>query len=76
MSLIQSQIHQPVINLQHRLRKMWIIYINREDPIKDQGALDENNHHQTSYGKYNIKISLCKKKSYQRTDIEIELFHI
>ena len=49
---------------------MWIIAINGECPIKDQGVLDKLNNHQTPHGKYNINISLCRSESYQRIDLE------
>ena len=49
---------------------MWIIDINEEEPITSQGPLDEIKHHQTPRGKSKFNISLCRKKSYQRTDIE------
>ena len=49
---------------------MWIVAINGEEPITAQGVLDELNCHQTQQGKSKIKISLCIKKSYQRTDRE------
>ena len=49
---------------------MWIISINVEDPITYQGALNEINWHQTPRGKFKVKISLCRRKIYQRTDIE------
>ena len=39
-------------------RNEWIIAINGEEPITDQGALDELNRHQTPRGKSNINISL------------------
>ena len=32
--------------------------------------MDELNHHQTPRGEYNIKMSLYRRNSYQRTDIE------
>ena len=48
---------------------MWIIAINREELITDQGVLDELNFHQTPHGKSNIIISLCRRKSYQITDL-------
>ena len=51
-------------------RNVYIVPINVEDPILDQGVLDELNHHQNTQGKSKIKISLCRRKSYQRTDIE------
>ena len=47
---------------------MWIIYINREEPIIDQGALDELNHHQNPCGKSKVKIILLRRNIYQRTD--------
>ena len=49
---------------------MWIIAINGEEPITAQGVLDELNRHQNPWGKSNIKISLCRRKSYQRIDLE------
>ena len=49
---------------------MWIIAINGQDNITYQGALDELNIHQTTRGKYKVNISLCIRKSYQRTDLE------
>ena len=49
---------------------MWIIYINGEEPITSQGALDDLNHHQTLCGKYKVNISLCRRKSYHRTYLE------
>ena len=49
---------------------MWIIDINGEEPITAQGVLDELNCHQTLRGKSKINISLCIRKSYQRTDLE------
>ena len=49
---------------------VWIISINGEEPIISIGPLDENNLHQTSRGKSKVKISLCRIKSYQKTDIE------
>ena len=49
---------------------MWIVAINGEEPITAQGVLDELNRHQTPRGKSKIKITLCRRKSYQRTDIE------
>ena len=47
-----------------------IIDINGEEPIIYQCALDERNSHQTSCGKSKVKISLCRRKSYQITDLE------
>ena len=49
---------------------MWIVAINREDPITSQGVLDELNRHQNPRGKYKIKIGLFRRKSYQRIDLE------
>ena len=49
---------------------MWIVAINGKEPITAQGVLDELNRHQTLRGKPKIKISLCRRKSYQRTDLE------
>ena len=63
LSLIQSQIYQPVINFQHRLKHVWTIALNGEEPIRDQGALDEPNYHQTPRGKSKVKISICIRNS-------------
>ena len=49
---------------------MWFIAINGEDHTTAQGVLDEQNQHQTPRVKYNIKISLCRRKRYQITGIE------
>ena len=49
---------------------MWIVAINGEEPITYQVVLDELNCHQTLRGKSNFKISLCRRKSYQGTDLE------
>ena len=49
---------------------MWIVAINVEETIPSQGVLDELNSHQTPRGKSNIKISLCRRKIYQITDLE------
>ena len=51
-------------------RNMWFLAINGEETITAQGVLDELNCHQTTQGKSNIKISLCRRKIYQRTYIE------
>ena len=69
-SLIQSQIRHPVINFQHKLNKKWIISINGEEPITTQGVLDELNSYQTPHRKSKVKISLFKRKSCHRTDLE------
>ena len=49
---------------------MCIIDINGDEPITAQGALDEHDHRQTPRGKSKVKISLCRRKIYQRTYIE------
>ena len=49
---------------------MWIVAINGEESIKSQGVLDEVNRHQTPRVKSNIKIILCRSKSYQRIYLE------
>ena len=49
---------------------VWIISINVEEPITSQGTLDELNCHKTTHGKSKVNISIRKKKSYQRTDLE------
>ena len=51
-------------------QNVWIVAINGEEPITAQGVLDELNFHQTPRGKSKIKISLCRRKRYQRTDLE------
>ena len=51
-------------------KNVWIISINGEKPITAQGVLDELNCHQNPRGKSNIKISLCRRKNYQRKDLE------
>ena len=51
-------------------RNLWIVAINGEEPITAQGTLDEINCHQTPRVKSNINISLCRRKSYQSTDLE------
>ena len=49
---------------------MWTIAINGEENITAQYVLDDLNHNQNPCGKSNIKISLCRWKSYQRTYLE------
>ena len=49
---------------------MWIISINREEPITAQGEFDELKCYQTPHGKYKINISLFRRKSYQSIDLE------
>ena len=49
---------------------MQIIAINGEEPITDQDVLDELNLHQNPWRKSKIKISIFRRKSYQRTDLE------
>ena len=51
-------------------RNIWIIAINGEDPITDQGSLDGINRHQNPRGKSKVNISLCRRKRYQIIDIE------
>ena len=53
--------HQPQT---HAKGNEWITSINREEPITDQGALDELNLHQATRGKSKVKISLCRRKTY------------
>ena len=52
---------------------VWIIAINGKKPIPYQGALDEINCHKNLRGKSKVKMSLYKRKSYQRTYLE-EIF--
>ena len=54
---------------------MWIVAINGEEPITDQGALHELNSHQTNRGKSKVNIGLFSIKSYQITYPE-EIFSI
>ena len=51
-------------------QNICIIAINGEDIIAAQGALDELNLHQTPHGKSKINNSLCRRNTYQRTDLE------
>ena len=51
-------------------QNLCIVVFNGEEPITAQGVFGELNCHQTPRGKSNINISLCKRKSYQRTDLE------
>ena len=64
--IIVSSVHQLSSQAE---QTVWIVAINGEEPITDQGVLDELNRHQTLRGKSKIKISLCRRKSYQRTDL-------
>ena len=52
------------------MRNVWIVAINGGEPITYQGILDEINIHQNPRGKSKIKISLCRRKNYQRIYIE------
>ena len=54
---------------------MWIIAINGEEPIKAQGAINELNRHKSLGVKSKVKISIFKRKSYHRTDLE-DIFSI
>ena len=49
---------------------LWIVAINGEEPITSQGELGEINFRQTPCGKSKVNISLCRRKSYHRTDLE------
>ena len=49
---------------------MYIIVTNVEELITAQGAIDEIHRHQKQCGKSKVNISLCRRKSYQRTYIE------
>ena len=44
--------------------------INGEEPITSQGAIDELNRNQNPRGKSKVNTSLCRRKIYQRTDLE------
>ena len=48
-------------------KNVCIIYINGEDHITAQGAIDELNLHQNTCGKSKFKISLCRRNSYNRS---------
>ena len=70
-SLIQSQIHQLVINFHHSLRWICGSYLSMGKSLSQIKVwLKELNCHQTTRGKSKINISLFRRKSYQRTDIE------
>ena len=49
---------------------MCIVAINGEEPITAQVELDEVNIHQSTRGKSKVNISLCRRKSYHRSDLE------
>ena len=49
---------------------VWIVAINGEQPITDQGVLDELNFNQSPRGKSKIEIILFRRESYQRKNIE------
>ena len=51
-------------------RKVWIIDINVEEPITDQGVLDELNRHKNPCVKSKVNIGICRRKSYYRTNLE------
>ena len=44
--------------------------INGEEPIIAQAVVDELNRNQNTLGKSKIKTNLCRRKSYQITDLE------
>ena len=54
----------------HDKKNVWFIDINGEEPMKSQGALDEIQRHRNPQEKYNVKISLCIRKSQNRTYLE------
>ena len=70
ISLIQYQIHQPVINFQHKLKNVWTIDINGEETIIYQGEIDELNSHKNPRGKPNVNISIWRRKNYHILDLE------
>ena len=49
---------------------LCIVAINGEEPITSQGILDELQSHNTQRLKYKAKISIRRKKRYQKTDLE------
>ena len=49
---------------------LWIIDFNVEEVITAQCALDELDCHQTPRGKSKFKICLCRRKIYQRIELE------
>ena len=51
-------------------KNVWVIAINVEYSIIDQDALDELQRHETPCGKSKVKISICRRRSYQRTYLE------
>ena len=54
----------------HAKKNVWIVSINVEEPITDQGVIGKLNLHQNPHGKSKVKISLCRRKSYHREDLE------
>ena len=55
-------------------KNVWIVAINVEEPIISQGVNDELKCHQNPRRKPKVAISLCKKNSYQMTNIEFTCF--
>ena len=51
-------------------KNVWIIDINGKDPIIYQVAIDELHHHYNQCGKCKVNISLCRRKSYEKTYIK------
>ena len=51
-------------------QNVYIIATNGEDSITAQGARDELNRNKNTHGKSKFKISICRRKSYQITDLE------
>ena len=51
-------------------KNVWIISINREDPITTKGETDKLEQHQAQSRNSKVNISLCRKNIYQRTGIK------
>ena len=49
---------------------VWIIAINWEEPITTQCAFDVPNFHWTPHGKSKVNISIFRRQTHQRTDLE------
>ena len=71
ISLIQYQIHQLVINFQHRLKTMCGSLLSMGKSLSQiMATLDELNSHQNPRGKSKFNISLFIRKNYQRIDLD------
>ena len=69
-SLIQSQIHHPVIKFQCRTRKCVDHHYQWKISPHSSTHAWKFQRHQTKRGKYKVNIILCRSKRYQRKDLE------